>query len=185
MNKKELREKMLSRNVAMSETERSRCDAEIYENLISLPEFGSADYVFSYVGVGSEVSTDAILDRLFSDGKKVCVPLCYGKGVMSAVLIDSKEDLVPGRYNIPEPRDTENKVLPEKLDLIIVPGVAFGEDGSRLGRGGGYYDRFLNSAKNAKKIALCREINMEKTVPCEDHDEYVDIVVTESRIVKI
>ena len=104
---------------------------------------------------------------------------------MEAHRINSKDELKPGRYGIPEPDKDSDCTEITDIDFIIVPGVAFGEDGSRLGRGGGYYDRFMTLAKNAKKVALCREISLEKTVPCEKHDQFVDIVVTEKRIIKI
>lgn len=176
---------MLARSDALSERERREGDEKIYERVTSLSEFARAERVFVYVGVGAEVSTDAIIDRLLSEGKSVYVPLCRGRGEMDAVKITSRKDLKPGRYGIPEPGAENPKTAPEELDLIIVPGVAFGEDGTRLGRGGGYYDRFLAKAKNAVKIALCREVNMGKTVPHEAHDEKADIIVTDMRVTKI
>ena len=184
MNKAELRCAVYERNSALSKEEKLLCDKAIAANLKALPEYKNADCIFVYIGVGDEVLTDEITENLFGAGKRVCVPFCHGKGIMDAVRISSKEELVPGKYNIPEPRDRTQTVSPESLDLVIVPGVAFGEDGSRLGRGGGYYDRFLQNAKNAKKIALCREINLEKTVPREEHDEFVDMIVTEKRVLK-
>ena len=184
MNKAELRSAVCERNASLSGKEKRVSDKAIAEKLLELPEYKDANCIFVYIGVGDEVLTDEITENLFAAGKRVCVPFCHGKGIMDAVEISSEEDLVPGKYNIPEPRDRTKTVSPEKLDLVIVPGVAFGKDGSRLGRGGGYYDRFLKNAKNAKKIALCREINLKKTVPREEHDEFVDIIVTEKRVIK-
>lgn len=185
MNKAEFRKEMLARSDALSERERRENDKKIHERVMSLSEYARAERVFVYVGVGTEISTDEIIDRLLSGGKSVYVPLCRGCGEMDAIKITSRKDLKPGRYGIPEPSSANPKTVPEKLDLIIVPGVAFGEDGTRIGRGGGYYDRFLAKAKNAIKIALCREVNMEKTVPHEVHDEKADIIVTDMRVIKI
>lgn len=184
MNKEELRCAVSERNAALGNEEKALSDRAIAERLMNLPEYKDAKCIFVYIGVGAEVLTDEITENLFASGKRVCVPFCHGKGIMDAVEISSKGDLVPGKYNIPEPRDRTRTVSPESLELVIVPGVAFGEDGSRLGRGGGYYDRFLKNAKNAKKIALCREMNLEKTVPREEYDEFVDIIVTEKRVLK-
>ncbi len=169
----------------VSAEERKRCDEAIADAFLSLGEYPQSECVFVYIGVGSEVSTDAILKKLFSDKKIVCVPLCHGKGIMDAIRIESEEDLSPGRYGIPEPSADGVRIGPEKIDLAIIPGVAFGEDGMRLGRGAGYYDRFLNRAKKAKKVALAREVCVYETVPCEEHDESADIIVTEKRVIKV
>ncbi len=185
MNKKQMRALMRTRVSEIPENERLSEDAAIYENAISLPEWKSAKNIFVYVGVGDEVSTDALTEKLISVGKRVCVPLCRGKGEMDAVYIPSLDSLKPGRYGIPEPQECGEKALPEEMDIIIVPGVAFGIDGTRLGRGAGYYDRFLSRAENAKKIALCREAALCETVPTEPHDKKVDIIVSERRIIKI
>ena len=184
MNKAELRRAVLERNAALGKEEKHLSDKAIAERLAELSEYKNAKCAFVYIGVGDEVLTDRITEKLFASGCRVCVPFCHGKGIMNAVEISSKEELVPGKYNIPEPRDRTRVISPESLELVIVPGVAFGEDGSRLGRGGGYYDRFLKNAENAVKIALCREINLKKTVPREEHDEFVDIIVTEKRVLR-
>lgn len=185
MNKSELRELMRIRVSEIPEEKRLSQDAATYENTISLPELEKVKNIFVYVGVGSEVSTAALIEKLISDGKRVYVPLCREKGEMDAVYIPALNCLKPGRYGIPEPQGHGEKASPEELDVIIVPGVAFGIDGTRLGRGAGYYDRFLSCAVKAKKIALCREATLEKTVPTEPHDEKVDIIVSERRIIKI
>ncbi len=185
MNKEEMRERVRARVADISGEKRSADDAAIYERVITLSEYENAEKVFVYIGVGNEISTEALIKKLLSDGKKVSVPLCRGKGEMDAVYIPSLSSLSPGRFGIPEPVACGIVASPEELDLIIVPGVAFGIDGTRLGRGGGYYDRFLNKAKNAAKVALCREAALEETVPVEPHDEKVDFIVSERRVIKI
>ena len=172
MNKAAFRKLMADLNIKLSTAEKNS-------------EYKHAECVFVYISVGDEVSTGKLISKMFSDGKRVCVPLCYGKGIMDAVEISSEEELVPGKYNIPEPADKTRVVDASELDLIIVPGVAFDEKGLRLGRGGGYYDRFLKNAVNAKKVAVCRDINFVEEVPHEDHDESVDIIISETRIKKI
>ena len=185
MNKSEMRSLMRDRISEIPEDKRLSEDAAIYENALSMSEWKSARSVFVYVGIGCEVRTDALIEKLISDGKRVYVPLCQGNGEMDAVYIPSLASLKPGRYGIPEPRECGEKAVPEDLDIIIVPGVAFGLDGTRLGRGAGYYDRFLSRTKKAKKIAFCREATLHETVPTEPHDEKVDIIVSERRIIKI
>lgn len=185
MNKREMRALVRARISEIPEDKRLSEDAAIYEKAMSLPEWELARNVFVYVGIGCEVSTNVLIEGLISGGKRVYVPLCRGNGEMDAVYIPFPESLRPGRYGIPEPHSRDEKAFPEELDIILVPGVAFGLDGTRLGRGAGYYDRFLSRAEKAKKIALCREAALFETVPTEPHDEKVDIVVSERRIIKI
>ena len=184
MNKAELRREMLLLSEALSESERKKSDSDISTRFLEGYSKHSFKKVFVYVGVGHEIATDRIIENLSAQGKEIYVPLCHGKGQMDAVRIFSLSELTPGRYGIPEPKSGGRALPPHELNLIIVPGVAFGEDCTRLGRGGGYYDRFMAEAKNALKIALCREINIQRTVPCELHDETVDGIVTELRIIK-
>ena len=185
MNKAEFRKLMLARVAEVSDDEKKASDEAIATAFFEQEEYADAKMVFAYIGVGDEVSTGKIVDRLLKEGKRLCVPLCHGGGRMDAIEIRSRDELVPGRYNIPEPANKEECIPPEEIDLVIVPGVAFGENGTRLGRGGGYYDRFLQAAKNASRIALAREVNVEKSVPCEAHDECVDKIVTETRVIKL
>ncbi len=184
MNKDEARALMLKKNAELSDFEKIFADEKIENNLLYVPEYIDAVKVFVYCGVGDEVKTDGIIKRLFADGKRVFVPLCYGSGEMDAVEIDSLSDVVKGRYGIPEPIDNSRKISPSELDMIIVPGIAFGEDGTRLGRGAGYYDRYIEKAVNAKLVALCRTSNLLPTVPHEAHDKAVDVIVTDTKILK-
>ncbi|MBQ8003726.1 MAG: 5-formyltetrahydrofolate cyclo-ligase [Oscillospiraceae bacterium] len=185
MNKKELRAYVNARVAEITEDIRRAEDARIYENAVSLSCLQSAAKVFVYVGTDREVPTAKLIEKLLTDGKRVCVPLCRGKGEMDAVYISSLSVLSPGHYGILEPPEGGEKALPEELDAVIVPGVAFGKDGTRLGRGGGYYDRFLKKASNARKIALCRDAALFETVPVEQHDEKTDTVVSSRSIIEL
>lgn len=171
------------KDLSVPEKERKEIDNVIRERFFS----GDAlkhKTVFVYVAFGDEVETAGIIERYLELSAEVYVPLCHGKGEMEAKRIFSRSDLKPGRYNIPEPPSDAETCDPRRLSLIVVPGLAFGEDLSRLGRGAGYYDRFMKTAENAEKIALCREANVFRTVPHEAHDVFVDMIVTEKRIIK-
>lgn len=184
MNKKETREKMLSLLSSLDEDIRKKQDKSIADKMGKMPELCDAECVFAYIGTGHEIETREIVEHLLESGKRICVPLCHGKGEMDAIEIKSLSELSPGRYGIPEPAHNGKKINPEEISAIIVPGVAFDKGGKRLGRGGGYYDRFMKKAENAVRIALCREINLIDKVPFEEHDQSVDIIVTEKKIVR-
>jgi 5-formyltetrahydrofolate cyclo-ligase len=100
---------------------------------------------------------------------------------------DPEHDLVPGYYNIPEPDPGRCKrVESSEIDAAVIPGSVFDIQGGRLGYGGGYYDRFLvNDAPQAKRIGLAFELQVVDKVPVEPHDQPLDILITEKRIVNI
>lgn len=182
MTKSELRAISKERTASLSPSERAETDEKIKEKLLSLP-IKKEDKVFIYISFGKEIETRPIAEALLCRGCEVSVPLCHGNGEMEAVRISSLSELQCGMYGIPEPSEEGERVDASSLSLIVVPGVAFGEDGSRLGRGAGYYDRFIEKAENAKTIALCREITLFATVPTEAHDRRVDMIITENRII--
>jgi len=183
MTKSELRREAKEKCRALSEKERKAADEKICERFFSLEASKSAR-VFVYVSFGNEVETRPIIEKLLGQGSSVYVPLCKEGGIMEAKRIFALSELAPGMYGIPEPKDSAPTVSPLELSLIIAPGLAFGEDCTRLGKGAGYYDRFICLAKDVPVVALCREINVYKTVPCDEHDRSVDMIITESRVIR-
>ncbi|MBR3848623.1 MAG: 5-formyltetrahydrofolate cyclo-ligase [Oscillospiraceae bacterium] len=183
MTKSELRALAKERNASLSPSAKAKTDERIKEKFLSLP-IKKGEKVFIYISFGDEIATLQITEELLRRGVSVYVPLCHGKGEMDAVRLRSLSELAEGMYGIPEPPRSGERILPSELSLIVVPGVAFGSDRSRLGRGAGYYDRFIEKAENAKTVALCREINIYETVPCDEHDRFVDMIITEDRIIE-
>jgi 5-formyltetrahydrofolate cyclo-ligase len=113
------------------------------------------------------------------EGKILIFPRVVGE-CLSLHLVLRSEDLVEGRFGVKEPAEETPQVC-ESLDLILVPGVAFDRAGMRLGRGGGYYDRLLQSYTGIK-AGICFEEQVVEAVPGEDHDVAVDYLITPSGI---
>ena len=147
----------------------------------SLPQYRAAKTVFCYVSYGSEPATRALLRRMWQDGKQVVVPRCEGGGVMKAKHVASFDELQQGMYGILEPAEHAPELPFSQIDLAVVPCVACDRSGMRLGRGGGYYDRFL-SASPAYSVSLCYHALVLPAVPCETHDRAVNAVITERGI---
>lgn len=96
--------------------------------------------------------------------------------------VTGTQHLVRGQLGIWEPvTDVQRVINPDELTLILVPGLAFSQnDGSRLGRGGGFYDRFLAQPKVvAKRLGICFEAQLFPGIPCEAHDARVEELLTE------
>ena len=164
-----LRGQMRQALAELSDQERAWSDGELIQRFLDHPKLAQAQTVMLYYGVGHEIRTE---------GKTVCLPKCLPENQMEARAITSLEDLAPDRYAIPAPKDTCPVVEREKLDLILVPGLCFDSRGSRLGQGGGYYDRYLEDYDGVT-IGLCREDFFQVNLPREPLDAWVRFVLTE------
>ncbi len=118
-------------------------------------------------------------------GKTVCLPrIDWDARTMAPAVVTDLDNLVTKRHGILEPPDDAPTVGVEDLDLILVPGVAFDEKCNRLGRGGGFYDRFLATVPaRVKTVGVAFEAQVIPCVPMDRHDRALDAVVTESRVI--
>lgn len=180
-NKKELRKEYSHLRAEIPD--KVSKDIDITERLLEADELAEADSVLLYASFGSEVDTYLLIDKLIARGKKVALPRCGSERTMTFHLIGSVADLHEGMYRIPEPDSALPQ--PEITDrtVCIIPGLAFTEEGGRLGYGGGYYDEFISENPNIYTIALAYEELIVSQLPLMKHDLLVDMIVTEERTV--
>ena len=141
-----------------------------------IEQFKNASVVFCYVSYASEVNTHTLIKQMLMLGKTILVPLCTDKnGSMISVKINSFDDLREGMYGIFEPvcRIPFDKT---KIDVSIIPGVAFDKNGYRIGYGKGYYDRFLADISPFKIGILHSELFFD-SLPHDENDVQVDMVI--------
>ena len=150
-----------------------------------LPEFKKAKYIMLYYGVNNEVETKALIEEAISLGKRVVLHVTnFEKRAMVPREINSIEELAKTKQGLFEPK-TQKPVETKEIDLIIIPGVAFDKNGSRIGRGMGFYDSLLRkTSTKIPLIGLCFEENLEEKIPIESHDVKMDIVVTDKKIIR-
>jgi 5-formyltetrahydrofolate cyclo-ligase len=117
---------------------------------------------------------------------------CYPRieaGGMTFFEVKSPGELIPAPWHptIREPVFTPARLVPpEQIDLILVPGLAFTRAGQRLGRGGGFYDRYLAALPTrAIKLGVCFQCQIEENLPLEAHDQRVHAIITESGLTGI
>ena len=170
-----LRREAAAAEAALTSSERHLSDDAILRHVLHTPEYRRAGTVFAFVGRGSEIDTAPLLRQVLADGKRLCVPLCTAPGVMESRQVLA---LSPGAYGIPEPPAAAPLVPAEEIDLAIVPCTSASPDGGRLGRGGGYYDRFLRRC-TGDALLLCREALLRTHIPQEPHDVRLPAVITE------
>jgi 5-formyltetrahydrofolate cyclo-ligase len=119
-------------------------------------------------------------------GKAVVVPKSVTKEYKLILSRHTNwDDLEAGAYNILEPKkESIEEVDIESIDLIIVPGVVFDIHGNRIGHGKGYYDRLLKNSRNIPSIGLAFGLQIVENIISEQHDEKIDMIITEERIIK-
>ena len=184
----QLRKEILSKRNRLTLQQIASMSGRIELSLLDRSEIKTAETVFTYVNFRSEVSTREIINQLLHQGKQVAVPITRvkEKRLDIVTISDPENDLVPGYWGIPEPREElvdERLIAPGDIDVIILPGSVFDKRCGRFGYGGGYYDRLLSQIPAAKRIALAFDLQVVNEIPLKDHDEIPDFVITEEQTI--
>lgn len=160
--------------------DKSEKDILIRKNFLDI--ITNTDTVLLYSSFGSEIDTLSIANELF--GKyTVAFPVSGKDGIMTFHIVKSLDELHKGMYGIYEPDNSLPQPEINNRTLCVLPGLAFMKDGSRLGYGGGYYDRFLQKYPQIHKIALAYEELITDNLPVMPHDIRADYIVTPERMV--
>ena len=180
--KKALRREMLSRRRAVSPEQRAHAGSVITAQV--LPELKQAGTVMLYASMPEEIDLFPLMEKLISAGKRIALPEITGRGTMEARELAAMDALIDGAFDIPTPDPARGaRILPEEIDVVIVPGAAFDAGGGRLGLGGGYYDRFLPRALNAVRLVLAFDFQIVPDVPMGTQDARVDAILSEQRMI--
>jgi len=180
--KRRLRRRILETRDALGVDEITRRSARLRKNLETLPEYQAAQTVHLFAPFGTEVDTRPVLESLWRRDARTVLPRVAPEGQLEHCVVQSWTELLAGFRDIPEPAPSCGEWLPEQVDLILVPGVAFDRTGGRLGYGGGYYDRFLDACP-APRVALAFHLQLVDEVPREPHDRLVHRIVTDVEVI--
>lgn len=173
MDKKELRSLIKTLKKQHSKESLLKQSQLILSKLESHRSFVDAETVMLYSSLPDEVDTHDFLER-WRNKKIIILPTVVGDDIIPVEL--SKEtDFAIGDFNILEP---QNEPYNGNYDLIVVPGVAFDKNGNRIGRGKGYYDRFLCKHLEVKRIGICFDFQLVDEVPTEDNDIRMDEIIS-------
>lgn len=185
--KQELRQKLLERLLSLTKDEIKRRSKNVEDKLSKLPIYNEAKVIMVYYPLPGEVD---IRDKIRKDigSKRFCFPVMDLKAknlrIFESTNLD--EDFIPGPRGVMQP-DTEKtkEVDVSEIDVVIIPGLAFDRQKNRLGRGAGYYDRFLRKiTPPAKKVGIAFEFQIQENLPVNlSWDQKVDTVVSENFIV--
>jgi 5-formyltetrahydrofolate cyclo-ligase len=176
--KQQLRKIMRKLEQQLPPRYRQAADRSIAAHLLAMPEYQAAGAVFCFVGTPTEIDTRPILTDALARGKTLCVPACVDRTTMVLRRIFRLEELSPGAYGILEPPADAPCIAADSVDFTILPCLTCSHTGHRLGRGLGYYDRFLSNYRGGT-VLLCREKLIREEIPVEGHDYPVPWVLTE------
>lgn len=161
----------------------AEASTRIVARLAALPEVQAAGTVHLFWPLPGEVDLRALADRLSAGGTTVALPLVQGKQLAHR-RYQGTDRLVEGPWGLREPALTAPTIAPAEIDVVIVPALALGRDGSRIGYGGGYYDGFLAQTP-ALRIGVVTADALVGAVPTEPHDARIQLMVTEDEVWRV
>ena len=179
--KKTLRKKFISERNSLASNYRNSSTNTIFATLEEQNFFESSEKIFIYVGFGSEIKTETFIKKWINK-KKVFVPKIENN-TMYLIQLTSWNDLEGGHFGILEPK--HSNYYTGKIDLVITPSIVFDRNGYRLGYGKGYYDKYFSLNNYDISIGLSYDKLLQETVPIDNHDKAVDIIITEEKTITI
>lgn len=164
--------------------EKKRKDKKICSTLEKLELFKKAKNLLFYAPIKEEGEVDTwLLIKKYIQKREILLPRSnQAQKIFTACHIKKMSDLVKKNKKIKEPQVHCKKIDPAKIDLIIIPGIAFDKKGYRIGFGHGFYDRFLKKVK-CPVIGLAYEFQIVQSIRRESHDVPVDLIITEKEII--
>jgi 5-formyltetrahydrofolate cyclo-ligase len=170
LTKKKIRSKLLLRLKIQKEEKRDQKSKQVKEKLFRTEVFKRAKTVMFYIAFDGEVDTQEMIKEAHKLGKRVVVPICHKDRTIRPCILTEGARLRRGFYGISEPTDKKSVSL-RTIDLVLVPGVAFDKKGNRLGRGKGYYDRFLKRIpEDRPTVGLAFDFQILPFVPATNLD---------------
>lgn len=183
--KQELRKHLKALRNRLSPAQVSWSSEKIAQHILACDAYKNAKLIMGYLAFGKELSVDKVLLQALADGKKVVVPFITSPTEMEAAVFTGMENLCLDRFKIRCVAEPAQLIEPNAIDLVLVPGVAFGRDGSRMGMGAGYYDRFLRRSPQAVTIGIAYAVLMQEQLPTDEYDIPVHYLVSETGIEKL
>ena len=181
MPKTPIRQSILNRRRALAADMCLALSLQAQERLLASAEFDSAACVALYSPIANEVFTEEIFSAALRLGKRIVYPRVRGSQLEFCEVTD-RQALSPGMLGVLEPQEGR-PVAPERIDLVVVPGVAFDLFGHRLGYGKGFYDRTFGARTRGLLAGFAFELQVVEQLPKEDHDVRLDLLITEARVI--
>ncbi|ALX48086.1 5-formyltetrahydrofolate cyclo-ligase [Lentibacillus amyloliquefaciens] len=181
MEKTELRNNMIQQLKKLPDSERTKIEQALAENLTDSDVWKQSNTIGITVSNGFEWNTKPIIEAAWQQGKLVCVPKCLPKKrQLNFYELNSYDQLEVVYHNLLEPKpEITEEMSKDRIDLLVVPGLLFDKNGYRIGFGGGYYDRFLTDFPN-RKLSMAATIQLVNKLPRDPFDIPVEEIITEN-----
>lgn len=178
MNKKKLRKIIKDRKRQYSSSQLEELSLSVLSRLADQESFRKAKIILMYYSLPDEVNTHTFIDEMTALGKTVLLPVVKDSENMEIREYSGRKDLTEGSFHIMEPI---GKLFPPErygeIEVGVIPGMSFDERGNRLGRGKGYYDRFLKKVPTLFKIGICFDFQKTDIIPTEETDIRMDCIL--------
>ena len=181
VSKKEIRQQIIERLNNLSAAQKKEQENSIYELLFGTEQWEKAEVVALTLSQKLELTTYPIIEKAWKEGKTVVVPRTKKNREMDFVKYSSTTPMETSSFGLQEPLKTLTAVPKSKIDLVIVPGLAYSEKGYRIGFGGGYYDRFLADYKGTTLSLVFKEQEI-RLFPVETFDIPIDFLITAEKV---
>lgn len=174
-DKRKVRQAVRAEIAKLPTEERTTLSSQIFSKIAALKEVEEASVIALFVSLPDEPQTADFIEQLLLQNRRVVVPRIEGE-VMN--FYDISEGVTTGAFGIMEPVAT-TPIAPSEIDVMVVPGVAFTQLGARLGRGKGFYDKYLShNGFRAYTVGVCYPCQLVEELPTEEHDKLLDLVVS-------
>lgn len=180
--KKGLRSEKLLQRLAHHPDEKTTKDEAIIKQICTLEEWSKAKNILFYLPIHGEVDLRELF-RKFKAEKNFILPRINNEN-LDLYLLPDLSSTEKGQFNIDEPKKNLKKIKPSEIDIALIPGVVFSDNGHRIGYGKGFYDRLLKETKSLK-IGIAYEFQMVKNIEGHDHDVPMDIIINEKKVRRI
>lgn len=170
-----LRQEMLLKRISMKKELKIKYDIFLCDQLIKLVHDVNASTVHCYIPMKNEINLIPFIENLLLNGKTVVAPKALSGGVLKHLILSSLRTLEKGIFGTVFP--SGNNEYRGNYDVIIVPGLAFDQNGCRLGYGAGYYDRFLKQHPKTLKVSPAYPFQLVDRVPIDNFDQNIDKII--------
>jgi len=176
MTKKELRRHIRGLKQQYGNEELAALSLPIMRRFLSNPAIMRAETILMYYSLPDEVNTHDVISHLAANGKRILLPAVISDKEMELRRYRGPQDMIDGLFSIKEPAgeifsDYEN------IDVAVIPGMSFDAHNNRLGRGKGYYDRFLTKVPYIYKVGICFDFQKLPEIPADENDIRMDEVI--------
>ena len=180
-----LRKALRQQRAQLTREQVATASEAVAQQILACDAFCKAKSVMGFLAFGKELSVDKVLEAALAMGKTVAVPHIISATSFEPVRLKNMQDFDLDHYGIRTVCPPLEVLDPSCFDLVLVPGVAFGRDGSRMGMGAGYYDRFLLQAQKAVLMGVAYDSLLQDSLPSDEHDVKMQCIVSESGIITL